>query len=100
MAGNDLVSEPRALFHGALRNGRPRAKPATIETDERAPQKAGPAKTAPSGDRRQNRRATSLRWRPMRAPAADPADPSQTRKIAPNEVFRDPRAEALVDMRS
>ena len=27
-----------------------------------------------------------------------PADPSQTRKIAPNEVFRDPRAEKLLGM--
>jgi hypothetical protein len=29
---------------------------------------------------------------------ANPADPSQTRKIAPNEVFRDQKAEALVDL--
>ena len=32
------------------------------------------------------------------APAADPADPSQTQKINPNEVFRDPKAEALADL--
>jgi hypothetical protein len=31
-------------------------------------------------------------------PAANPADPSQTRKIAPNEIFRDERAEKLLGM--
>ena len=31
-------------------------------------------------------------------PADNPADPSQTRKIDPNEVFRDPKAEALADL--
>ncbi len=30
--------------------------------------------------------------------AAAAADPSRTRKISPNEVFRDPRAEALLDI--
>jgi hypothetical protein len=29
---------------------------------------------------------------------APPADPSQTRKIAPNEIFRDPKAEALLNV--
>jgi hypothetical protein len=32
------------------------------------------------------------------AVSAPPADPSQTRKIAPNEIFRDPKAEALLNV--
>jgi hypothetical protein len=53
--------------------------------------KAGSAKSAASTD-------ASKAQATKPAAAANPADPSQTRKIAPNEVFRDPRAEGLVDL--
>jgi hypothetical protein len=61
--------------------------------------KSGAPKTAPAGGHSTKSDAGTAAGAAEAAPVAgEPADPSQTRRITPNQVFRDPRAEQLLGM--
>jgi len=55
-------------------------------------------KDKPGASAAQSKTDTSKGAAAADAVPATPADPSQTRKIAPNEVFRDPKAEGLLNV--
>ena len=57
-----------------------------------------PAKSAPPAAQAKTETAKADAAPDVVAPGPLPADPINTKKIAPNDVFRDPKAEALVDM--
>ncbi len=68
--------------------------PPDSKKDSAPPAKAGSGKAAPKAAQ-----AKAETGKTADAPAAENAvDPSQTRKITPNEVFRDARAEKLLGM--
>jgi hypothetical protein len=73
-------------------------KPKSGQAGATASPKAGGSKKAPS----HGESAKTEQGKEAAAPeaaAGNPADPSKSTKVAPIEIFRDPRAEKLVDVR-
>jgi hypothetical protein len=71
--------------------GGPSAKTAPADAKGKAPGSTKPASSA--------RDAKGAAAKAAAAPEANPADPSQTPKMVRNEIFRDKRAEELLDLK-
>jgi hypothetical protein len=72
--------------------------PPSSKKDSSGSSKSASAKSTPPGAPSKQDAGKTAVAPDVAAPAARAGDPSQTRKIAPNEVFRDPKAEALIDV--
>ncbi len=89
-----LVSLSSSVW--AQDEGTTKSKSKSGQAGASAPPKSGESKNAPSHDESGK---TEPGKGAAEAAAGNPADPSKSTKVNPIEIFRDPRAERLVDVR-